>query len=150
MVVITSLPELLAHWPFLLEGLAVLRNPQGARGDISPETFFRICMHTVDKGMTYGLVALLTSTNDKPLGFGVMFENTEPGCQKSAIVYAVYSNKKYKHASKELLSFAEGWSRANDFKQIQACSRRFSGAAFQLFEQNWGFRRACVVFTKAV
>lgn len=144
----TNPQQVLDNWAFFLEGLVELNNPQGARGDVHSEAFLKIALTIVDKGLDFGLVAMLTSVNGKPLGFGMAYDNTEPFCQRSAIVYAVYSNKKCPSTTKELLYHAEIWATNNGFKNLHACSRRFSGAGFRLFESIWGFRRVCIVFNK--
>lgn len=145
---LTTPESIIANWEFFLEGLSQLNNPQGARGDVNHEAFLKLTLAVADKGLDFGLVALLTSCNDKPLGFGIMYENTEPFCERSAIVYAVYSNKKCPTATSELLAHGEEWARKHGIKHLHACSRSFSGARFRLFEKHWHFRRTCVVFTK--
>jgi len=149
-VILRSLEEVLANWAFFLEGLEVLNNPQGARGDVSPDAFLKLVLNVVAEGTSFGIVALLTSKNDKPLGYGICFDNTEPYCEKSALIYAAYSNRKAPHTARELLSHCEIWAKEQGFKHLHACSRRFNGAAFRLFEDVWKFSRACVVFTKAL
>lgn len=147
-VPLTKAQDVIDNWDFFAEGLNVLNNPQGARGDVTPPALLNLVLNVVEKGLDFGIVALLKSKNGKNLGFGICYDNTEPYCMKSAIVYAVYSNKKSPTTTRELLYHGEKWAREHNFKDLHACSRRFSGASLRLFEDIWGFSRACIVFRK--
>ena len=145
-----SLSEIQTHWDFFLEGLTNLNDPHGARGDLTPVQFFQMLLYAVEKHPHHGGVGLLTSKNGKPLGYGVVLDNTEPFCRKSVVVYAVYSNGKCATTTVELLANAERWAREHGFAEMQACSRRINGAAIRLFEKKWKFRRICLVFHKEI
>lgn len=145
---LANLQDAQKWWPFLFEGLNSLNDPHGARGDMEPLQFFQMVLHAISCHPTNGGVGVLTSKNDKPLGYGIILNNTEPYCRKSAVVYAVYSNGKCPTTTVELLTNAESWARSQGYCDLQACSRRINGAAIRLFEKKWGFRRACLVFRK--
>ena len=135
-------------WAFFIEGLGEMLVPQAAKGAVTEETYLKLILEVVRRGFGFGWVSKITDCNGRNLGYAVVFDNTEPFCAKSAMGYAMYSNKLCPTTSRELVFHAERWATANGFKQLHACSRRFSGAAFRLFEGHWGFRRACVVFSK--
>lgn len=145
-----GLADVEANWDFFREGLASLNDPHGARGDLTELQFFQILLYAIAKHPRQGGVGLLTSKNGKPLGYGIMLEDTEPFCKRSAVVYAVYSNGKCATTTEELLENAERWARTEGFVELHACSRRINGAAIRLFEKKWKFKRICLVFRKEV
>lgn len=146
---IETIEDLAAKWPFLSDGLVELNASCGnGRSAVTPEAFFKMLLNILAKNPGFGRIAMLVNQNGKPLAFGVMFDNTEPFCKRSALVYAVYSNGKCPTAVQELRLEAETWARREGFKEIHAVSRRINGATFRIFEKMWGFRRTAVVFKK--
>lgn len=149
--IITSLEEFLAWWPFLIEGLSVLQDKHaGNNPDITADEFFRHLLHVLSGGVDYGIIMLLLSKNDKPLGYIVVNDNTYLFQTKTAVVYAIYSNNKCPSTVHELVHDATLWGRPRGYKCVQATSYRLNGAALRWFERKLGFRRRCIVFEREV
>lgn len=135
-------------WPFFESGLGELNGTMTNGDAVSREAFLRLLFRVIEMGPTRGRVSLLVSKSGKPLAFGIIFDNTEPFCRRSAIVYAVFSNHLCPTAVQELREEAERWARANGYAELHAVSRRINGATFRIFERQWGFRRTAVIFKK--
>lgn len=145
---IESVEQLLGFWKFFQEGLESLNDTIGTREKVTSDSFFKLLIHVISKNPGFGIIGVLTSKNDKPLGFGVAFNDTDIGLTKSAVVYAVYSNKRCPTTVKELQDIAETWARENGFHKLHACSRRLNGSVMRLFEKKWGFHRTAIIFEK--
>lgn len=145
-VPITKIAQLIDEWPIFRQGLEELTS--SARCDFDEQALFGMASHVIRLWPKQGLVALLKSKRGVPLGWGIAFENTEPYCRRSAVVYAAYTTNQSPGTLKVLLNYAEKWAREQGIQDLQACSRRFSRAAFRLFERGWKFQRVCVVFRK--
>ena len=145
---VDSLAAVTEQWPFLVSGLDEL-NETCVNGErVSESAFFRVVIHTMALPNDRGRVTVLANKNNEPLAFGIVFENTERFCKRSAIVYAVYSNHKCPTAVDELRDEAERWARHYGYEELHAVSRRINGATFRIFEKRWGFRRTAVIFKK--
>ena len=141
--------QVVEYWPFFSQGLAEL-NATMAPGDtpVSGEVFLRLLFKVVHMGQARGRVTVLVNKNAQPLAFGIVYDNTEALCRRSAIVYAVYSNHQCPTAVTELREEAERWARECGYAELHAVSRRINGATFRIFERQWGFRRTAVIFKK--
>lgn len=144
-VYITDLEPLLEAWPFLLEGLGTLNDPQGGRGNIEPERFFKILLRVALGDPEEGAVVVLTSKNDKPLGYIVFLNNTTPFDKKTLLVYAIYSNNKMAGTAKVLSVEMKRWARQHGFAKATAASFRLTGSAVRWFRR-LGFQRKCIGF----
>lgn len=141
--------EVLNHWPFFLEGMEALNSPTGAKGEYTPETFLQMLLKVIDKG-DEGLVLLLTSKNDKPLGFGVCFVGEDILGDRCLFVWAGYTSGRYKGTMLEMCQYAEEYARAIGITVLRAASKRITGAAMRLFERAWGFKREFIHFRKDI
>lgn len=145
---IDDIEKVTTYWPFLVSGLAEL-NKTCTNGDsVSEDAFFKIVLSVVSRGKKNGRVTVLLNKNDNPLAYGIIFDNTEPFCKRSAVVYAVYSNKQCPTAVEELQAEAEQWATSMGFFELHAVSRRMNGSTIHLFERVWGFKRVAIVFKK--
>jgi hypothetical protein len=136
------------YWPFIVEGLPVLNELAKSQDKIAPETLFNVALNSATLSESDGLVVVITSKNDKPLMWGIVFNNTVIFKPKSCAVYAVYSNGKAPKVMSYALSYLESWARHHDYKRIQAFSPCMNGSRFRLFEHVWKFTREAVVFRK--
>jgi len=139
-----------AFWPFLAGGLSKL-NETGVNGDgVTAETFLKVILRVLAYGPDFGRVTILVNRADKPLAFGVVFDNSERFGKKTALVYAAYSTGKCATAITELRQEAERWANSHGFEELHAVSLRINGATFRIFERLWGFRRSAVIFKKTL
>lgn len=146
---IRTAKEVLDLKEFFLEGLRVLNDPQGGRGNVRKESYFQVILQTALGRISDGIVMLMTSVNDKPLGFVVLLNCTPPGGERTAFCYAVYSNGKCHGASYQMLEMVDKWARTYEYRQIQAASRRMTGSAVRLFDR-WGFKPEAFLFRKVL
>ena len=145
---INSVQGVLDNIQFIAEGWQALSRADGARLCIPIEAYMQVLFRVVAGRKDCGSIILYKSKNDKPLGYIVVFEDTETGGPRSCIIYAGYSNGKYLGAAEESMPIVETWARKNGFKELHAQSRRMAGAAMRLFKRKLGFKPACIVFKK--
>jgi hypothetical protein len=145
---ILSFEDLKPLWAFFLAGLSELNERAPQRRRLDPPQLLQTVLRAISLGPALGLVGVVSSKNDKPLSWGVAFDNTIKNRPRSCVVFGVYSNGKSPFATKVALNCLKEWARANEYQEIQAFSWNFSGSSFRLFERVWGFRRAATLFTQ--
>lgn len=147
---VNQLEQFLELWPFLLEGLEPLNASCGGRREIAKETYFKILLQAALGRPDLSLLGLMVDDTGKPLCYGVVLENTPMYAPKTLLCYAVYSNGNNHLAVRKMLRQAEKWAKQHGYVEIQAASRRFSGAVTRLFERQWEFEKDCIVFRKRI
>ena len=138
------------YWPFLLDGLKVLRATIGGnQPDLTSEEFFKmLLMMALEKER--GVILLLESKNGKPLGYIAIHDITGYFAAKRVNVYAIYSNSKCASTLSELNIAGRKWGKTNGYKYVQAASFRFTGAAQRLFERKLGLKQRFIVYESEV
>jgi len=126
-----------------------LNDQRRARANYTPESFFNMLTKVATMG-EQGLICLLTSKNDKPLGFGVGFSAVDFNGDACFYVWAAYSNAKCKTTLNELLSACEMHAKTLEFNSVKMATPRITGAAFRLFEERLGFSREYITFKKNI
>ena len=152
-VVVEGFKNLLDYWNFLLEGfLAVQSNCRENLPDLSVDQYFKN-LTRVSSDANYGVILLLTSKNNKPLGFIVLTDVTEPYEDKVFNIFIAYSNGKCPSTIAELRYEGLEWAKKRGFKKARATSfrisplpARISGAVRRYFAKTLGLRVRCVVF----
>lgn len=139
--------DVFRHWNFLNEAREALNDPRRSRENYSELDFLNMVIRAVNMG-ELGFVVMLTSKNDKPLGFGVAFDAQDFNQQSCFYVWAVHTTGRCPTALRELLHAAEAHARILGHKSLKMASRRIGGGAFRLYEDHLGFRREFVAFTK--
>lgn len=145
---ITNVEQLIAAWPFFLQGWQELCSPEKGRADLNESEFLTMLLRILDMGPKDGLLVVFTSEHDKPLGYMVVMNDSETPQRRTALIYLGYSNGKYLQAPVVATEYVEKWARANNFTELHAQSRRLSGAAMRLFRKKLGFQPMAVVFSK--
>lgn len=139
----------LQHWPFLLEGLDNLNGTVKDR-TVAKECFLRVHLD-VACGKMNGRVIVMTSKNDKPLGFVTAYETTSDYRPERVLwVYAIYSNDKKPGAAKLLFGYLESWAKTEGFQEIQSQSGRTSGASIRWCRAQFGLSLSKLVFSKTI
>jgi hypothetical protein len=136
--------DLARHWPFIQESREGLVKKARARW--SEEEYFNMLTRVTNMGVD-GLVLLLTSKNDKPLGIGCAFVGVDFDGNECFYVWATYSNGKCHTCLSELLNACKEYARSIGQKVIKMASPRINGAAKQLFCDTLGFRREAIIYT---
>lgn len=147
-VEIRTVEQVLDYWKFFFEGLEELNLLLKPVDAISAKVLLQTLLHSIDLHQSQSLLVVITSKNDKPLLWGLIFDNTVLFKPKSCVVYAVYSNNKAKGLIQYGLRIAEKWARENHYKTMQAFCPKMNGSRFRLFEKVWGFQRHSMVFQK--
>lgn len=142
--------DVLENWAFFKEGLSRLNDIGTSRNrDVSPETLLRVLMDCVIEKQDSALVYIVRSKNGKPLSYIIGFDNTNPyHNDKTFLVYAIYSNRKSKTASRVAFNAVEKWARNEGYNEIQAFSPRTSGAFFRLVRRFFGMDLEMTFFSK--
>ena len=146
---LTTVKEIFEHWEFFLEGLSELNKLPRESDRLTPESLLKTVLFAADAtARGNGLVLLVTSSNGKPLFWGVGLNNTAMFKSPTFVVFAVYSNKKAKGVVTFAMEYLEKWAKAKGYSQLQAFTPSFNGSRIRLFEDVWKFRRSAVLFTK--
>ena len=156
-VTVSGFRDLLEKWEFLLQGfLAVQANCHENLPDIDADQFFRTLIR-VSEDPTLGTILLLTSKNDKPLGYIVLIDVTELYESKVCNIFIAYSNGKCPSTITELRHEGAIWAKSHGFSRCRAVSfrvtplpARISGAVRRYFSKTLGLRVRCVVFEAAI
>lgn len=142
--------EILEEWPFLVEGLNHMNNPQKSNMCEAHETYLKTlsrCACTWPDGF----VGILRSKNGKPLGFGVGYNSSSLLQNKKVLwIYATYSNGKYKDAVPDMLKWGDEFAKCFNYDEVATATGRVNGSNFAWFEKKLGFSRRYVVFKKKV
>ncbi len=148
---VDSLEMLVAHWAFFLEGLELLNQTVKTEDEQVSQNAFLLTHVSIATGQKEGVIYLVHSKNDKPLGFITGFNDTAPYKeQKSLLVYALYSNRKSATASRFAGLSIERWAKANGFSKLHAFSGRTSGSAVQWASRFHGFTFSKLFLTKDI
>lgn len=136
---------------FFREGWENIVKPECARDIATYESFMKMLFHVASLPEDEGAVVLFTSKNLKPLGFYILCDNTERFAEKrSLLIYAGYSNGKYAGAARESIEYIERWAKEHGYSDLQAHTRRMTGAAVRLYERKLGFEMMSWVFRKNI
>ncbi len=145
---LTTVDEVLANWDFLLAGLVDL-NAQNRPGHVvTAEAFLRRVLDTINIGSERGLVFIIESKNQKPLFYGVVFDNSSNYHPPSIVYYAASSNGKSATVGKFSVAYVEEWARAQGFKELHWFNSRFSGSSINAIERKFGVKRRMILYTK--
>ena len=137
---LASAQEVIDLWPFFLEGHKALNDPLGARGEMSVDAYFRCLTQVAAASNQDGFVLLITSKNDKPLGFGVVVDGTDMWHEKRiALGQLMWSNGKSPNLCVDIAEATVEVCRQLGFERLYTASRRSSGAATRLFQTRMGF-----------
>lgn len=147
---LTNVQQVIAAWPFLVNGWRELCSPEKGRSDLSEGEFLTMLLRIQGMGPNDGLIALFTSKNDKPLGYMVVMNDSETPHRRTALIYLGYSNGLYTQAPIVATEYVERWAKERGFTELHAQSRRLSGAAMRLFRKKLGFQPMAVVFSKTL
>jgi len=145
----TTAKEVIDNYNFFESGMVALNDPKGAKSNYTSESFFLMLMRVINAG-DLGLVLLLTSKRNKPLGFGVAMASSDVEGVKCLYILEFFSNGKFKDTRQVLLQAAEQHARSLGLNKLRASTRRINGCGFRLFEGVWGFKREFVTFTRDV
>lgn len=149
-VQVESLDKLLAQWPFVLSGLESLNATLDGEELVDTEAFFRVHLD-IAAGHRRGAIFLLTSKNDKPLGFVTAHDATSAYRRSRTLwVYCIYSNDKKQGAAKMLFDRVEKWGRDEGFTEIRSESARTSGASIRWCRSTFGLQLSKMVFRKSL
>ena len=139
--ILHTVEEVLTHWEFFLQGLEVLNDPNGARGDMSPGKFFQMLIHVATAPDDHGFVLLMTSSNDKPLGFCTVMDGTDIFHDKRiALGQLMWSSKKSPGLGRDMIIHMLKICKKLGWDELQCDTRRNTGAAKRLFEKVLGFQ----------
>ena len=123
-------------------------RPKGAKEIVTPSQYLKTMLMLIEWPDDEKIIGVLTTKDKKPLGYGIVFDNTEFFGSKTALAYAFYSTGRNKETTEVLLSQAETWARDNSYKTLTCCTRRPSGAAKRFFVDRLGFSLGLQTFTK--
>jgi hypothetical protein len=137
--VIQNLGELIEHWDLFTTGYQFLTDPKGAGLPLGFEDFRALLISTVVEPQELGAVMLLTSKNDKVLGFAMVQERLTTLKQKVARVLFVYSTGKCPSTEHELFYECKKWAKKFGFSHVDTVAYRVNGAQLRWFQDNFGF-----------
>lgn len=140
---LTSVQDVLDNWGFLYAGLLRLRQPNSARETTTTNDFMATLMRIVTS--KHGVILLLLSRNNKPIGFAIGERLPEP---RVIQLLAAYVSDKCPERIRVLQWFFEQWCKDNDYVEIRAFTRRINGSAMRWYEEKLGFKREFVGFKK--
>ncbi len=142
MVDVRSIDTLMKYWSFIKEGLGSL-NKISASSSVDVNILFKVCVDIVCADSKLGKVAIvLDKNNGEPLSYTISFENTcSYSTCRSLMVYAIYSNRKSRTATRWGLNWVADWAKKEGYKEMHGESPRVTGAAVRLFENIFGFRK---------
>lgn len=136
--------DIAQFWTFIKEAQVGLMRKARAKWD--EEKFFNMLTRVTLKGDD-GLVLMLTSKNDKPLGVGCAFVAEDFDGNECFYVWATYSNGKCHTCLSELLDACKQYARGIGQKVIKMASPRINGGARRLFCDELGFTRESIVYS---
>ena len=120
-VYVTSALELFKRWPFFVEGLEQLNSPIAGRRKLSAEVFAKVLTMIATGSLETGALIVLESSSGQPLGFVALLDCTAPFSERSALVYAVYSNNKCRTTICEMDVAVRTWSETYGYVELKAC-----------------------------
>lgn len=130
---LTTCEQISQHWPFIREGLEVLRTK--ARYDYDDDVVLKTLFSLVSMG-DRAWIGMATSKNGKPLAFAASYDNTPIFApERSFIAYVVYSNSKDEQVVSELQQEFEQFCRQQNIKTLITSTRRCNGAAVRCFRK---------------
>lgn len=143
-----STVDLLTWLPQLQEGWSALHEE--ALIDVPYDGFVFRLMQAVLARSDMAAVFIYVSKHDKFLGFTIVEDNSPTTKRQTLLVYAAYSNGKYKGAANASLVFVGNWARLVGYKKLQLYSQRMSGSAMRLFRKKLNFTPVGVTFEKTL
>lgn len=144
-VSLTNVDQIMRWWSFFSEGLAYM-NRETKWGE-EPLDFFKVLMHAIKVGGQKALILLHIGSDAVPLGYLIAVDNSAVFGPKSALIYAVYSNKQCPSTFMELVAETTAWAKTNEYRKVQACSYRLNRTSVKLFQRYLPSRKF-MVFTK--
>lgn len=147
MLQIRDVDQVMRWWHFFRNGLEVINRE--TKWNESRENFFRMLVHVIKIGDRKGQLLIQVDGALHPLGFLVAADNTPPFGDKSALIYAVYSNKLVPSTFMELIAEVSQWAMTEEYKQVQAVSYRLNRTSVKLFKKYLPDRKF-MVFTKVL
>lgn len=149
--VVRGVDEVVAQWPFFAEGLTALNEPIAMPEQVTTETWMQALVESASTAESEALVAMTLNKNLRPLAFIVLFNNTSRySKRKSALVYAIYSNRLNKHAARWTLMMAERWARQHGYQELHGYNAKVNSHGIRMCEWVFGFKRQKVFFTKSL
>ena len=145
-----NVEDVIENARLLGEGWKSLSDSTSARCDVSWIDFLNRVMRIAIAGDEFGAVMVFKSKNEKPLGFMVIFDDSEGKDRRSAFIYAGYSNGKYADAPVASMTYVQDWARQHGFTALRTQTRRINGAAMRLFRKKLGFRPLAMIFEKTL
>jgi hypothetical protein len=139
--------DIVDNWDFLKESMEGLNKK--ARANYNDIKFFEM-LCKVARMNKDGLIVILKSKNDKPLGFGCAFVATDFNGDDCFYVWAAYSTGKYHHCLTELQQACEDYARSIDQRVIKTATPRTNHAADRLFCDILGYRREFSTYRKDI
>lgn len=136
--------DLAQHWPFIQESREGLVKKARARW--TEEEYFNMLTRVTLMG-DQGLVLLLTSKNDKPLGIGCAFVATDFDGNDCFYVWSVYSSGKCHTCLSELLNACKEYAKSVGSTVVKMATPRRNEAARRLFEDTLGFSREATIYS---
>lgn len=132
--VLDSVEKIIEHLAFISDGWEAFKKPP-LNCNIPLNAYFQLVFRVAHGNPDNNLLILLTSKNDKPLGYSIVFNDSQLGLPKSCIWFYYYSNGKCNTVAIESSNFIEAWARKRGYKEIHSQSFRMSGAAIRGFKR---------------
>lgn len=134
-----AVEDVLALWPFFLQGLKELNEGGVSKVYVSPEDFFKIVIDVIYQGETYGIVGVLESKNGKPCGFVIAFDSGSRYFKKTALIFAAYSAGYVSNVTRDMLTLSLDWAEKQEFHAVEALSLRVGNSIRRLYCKKLGF-----------
>jgi len=149
---VTTYGGVLDNWPFFLEGLGRLNDIVTTKSDaVDAGTLLRFLLDCVVGRPTESAIYIVSSKNGKPLSYIIAADNSDTYHKtKSLLVYAIYSNKKSKTASRIAFDTVERWAKMSGYEEIQAYSPRASGAFLRFVKRFFGMSFKLTFLSKKI
>ena len=149
MVDVRGIDQLIRFWPFLLEGLTSL-NAITSSSQVDKNTLFRVCVDVATLSEDDGMIAIvMDKSTNQPLSYTISFNNSHDyKKEKALLVYAIYSNRKSRTATRYGLNHVAEWAKSKGYDELHGNSPRITGAAVRLFENIFGFRKQALFLVR--
>lgn len=132
-VTVRNIDQVLRWWGFFNQGLELINRETGW-GERTDD-FFRVLCHALKLGTSKSQILIQLGKDGTPLGYLIAVDNSTPYGLKSALIYAVYSNKLCPSTFMELVAEVTQWAKFEGYKQVQACSYRLNRTSVKLFSR---------------
>jgi hypothetical protein len=141
-----TLDDLLSHKEFLKEGWEKLWKPDEDEYFVRFDDFMVRVTNVTLGPRREGALFVFTSKNKKPLAFIFAEDSSESSHYSTLLIYAAYSNSKFKGIASLSVNFVARWAKLNGYRELKALSRRMSGSAMRLFRRYLNFKPQSIVF----